>query len=92
MGIDAAALEAFDEELASGAHGYVDGMLVARHGRLVFERSYVHDYEALFVGRGRAGQYNYYDPDWHPWYRQGLLHSLQSVEGLGPRPARSSRS
>jgi CubicO group peptidase (beta-lactamase class C family) len=79
VGIDATALAAFDAELASGAHGYVDGMLVVRHGRLVFERSYLHDYDALFVGRGEPGQYNYYDPDWHPWYRKGLLHSLQSV-------------
>jgi CubicO group peptidase (beta-lactamase class C family) len=80
VGLDAAALEAMDAELASGAHGYVDGMLVVRHGRLVFERSYVHDYDALFVGRdAQPGVYNYYDPEWHPWYRRGLLHSLQSV-------------
>jgi CubicO group peptidase (beta-lactamase class C family) len=80
VGIDGAALAAFEEELASGTHGYVDGMLVVRHGRLVFERSYVHDYDALFVGHdAKPGIYNYYDPNWHPWYRKGLLHSLQSV-------------
>jgi len=74
-----AALDAFDAELASGAHGYVDCLLVTRRGRLVFERSYVHDYDALFAGRGEPGMYNYYDPDWHPWYRRGLLHTMQSV-------------
>jgi CubicO group peptidase (beta-lactamase class C family) len=25
------------------------------------------------------GQFNYYNPDWHPYYRRGDLHSLQSV-------------
>jgi len=80
MGLDAAQLEAFDAELASGAHGYVDGMLVVRRGHLVFEREYTHDYDALFVGHDEhPGLYNYYDPDWHPWYQKGLLHSLQSV-------------
>ncbi len=78
-GMDASVLEAFHQELASGKHGYVDGMLVIRHGRIVFEKSYEHDYEPLFAGKGEPGMYNYYDPDWHPFYRKGPLHTMQSV-------------
>ena len=37
-GLDAAALERLSGEFAAGKHGYVDCMLVIRHGRLVFER------------------------------------------------------
>ncbi len=46
-------LEALDREFASGDHGYVDSMLVIRHGRIAFERAYSHDYDRLFVGKGR---------------------------------------
>jgi CubicO group peptidase (beta-lactamase class C family) len=77
--VDAAVLEAFHQEIASGKHGYVDGMLVIRNGRVVFEKSYTHDYDRLFQGRGEPGLYNYYDPDWHPYYRKGPFHTMQSV-------------
>lgn len=79
-GLDAGALNALHQEFAAGRHGNVDGMLVARHGRIVFERSYVHDYDRLFVGQDQTrGPYNYYDPEWHPYYKRGRLHTLQSV-------------
>ena len=78
--MDSAALAALDSEFASGRHGYIDGMLIVRHGNVVFDRTYDHDYVKLFEGKDPArGPYNYYDPDWHPWYRKGDLHTLQSV-------------
>jgi len=79
VGLDAQALAALDQELASGRHGYIDGMLVIRHGRVAFERHYAHDYRALFAGKGAPWIYNYYDPDWHPFYKGTKLHTLQSV-------------
>ncbi|MCC7032709.1 MAG: serine hydrolase [Acidobacteria bacterium] len=79
-GLDPAVLTALHDEFAAGQHGYIDSMLVIRHGRLVFERSYTHDYKALFSRQPdqARGPYNYYDPDWHP-YRDGDLHTMQSV-------------
>jgi CubicO group peptidase (beta-lactamase class C family) len=78
--MDEGALSRIDAEFASGRHHYIDGMLVVRHGHLVFERSYEHDYDALFAGKDpQRGPYNYYDPDWHPYYQRGDLHTLQSV-------------
>jgi CubicO group peptidase (beta-lactamase class C family) len=79
VGLDAQALDALDRELAGGQHGYIDGMLVIRHGRVAFERHYAHDYRALFAGKGSPWIYNYYDPDWHPFYKGTKLHTLQSV-------------
>jgi len=80
-GLDPAALDAFDRELASGAHGYVDSMLVIRRGRVVYEKEYDHgkDYARLFAGKGKPGIYNYYDPGWHPFYKTTRLHTMQSV-------------
>jgi CubicO group peptidase (beta-lactamase class C family) len=80
-GLDRAPLDAFDRELASGAHGYVDSMLVIRHGRVVYEKWYDHskDYVRLFAGKGAPGIYNYYDPGWHPFYEGSRLHTMQSV-------------
>jgi CubicO group peptidase (beta-lactamase class C family) len=81
QGLDAAALESLSAELAAGKQGYVDGMLVIRHGRVVFERSYRQDYEALFAkAKDRHRDiYNYYDPAWHPFYQKTRLHTMQSV-------------
>ena len=80
-GLDRAALQAFDAELAAGKHGYVDSMLVIRHGRIAYEKTYdwSKEYARLFAGKGAPGIYNYYDPGWHPYYRNTRLHTMQSV-------------
>ena len=46
-------------------------MLVIRHGHVVFERAYPQDYEALFATAPDRHRdiYNYYDPEWHPFYK-----------------------
>ncbi|HEY1250554.1 MAG TPA: serine hydrolase, partial [Thermoanaerobaculia bacterium] len=79
--MNTAALSSFDAELASGKHGYVDSMLVIRHGQLVYEKTYDRskDYARLFAGKGAPGIYNYYDPGWHPYYKGTKLHTMQSV-------------
>jgi len=79
--MNSAPLDAFDRDLASGARGYVDSMLVIRHGRVVYEKTYHHaaDYARLFAGKGAPGIYNYYDPAWHPFYKGTRLHTMQSV-------------
>jgi CubicO group peptidase (beta-lactamase class C family) len=79
LGLDPRALQALDREIAGGQYGYVDGILLIRHGRIAFERHYAHDYDALFAGKGPPGLYNYYDPEWHPFYKRTALHTMQSV-------------
>ncbi len=80
QGMDGSVLAKFDAELARGEQGYVDGMLVIRNGRVIYEKSYRHDYRGLFatVPDRKPGIYNYYDPDWHPYYKGSDLHTLQS--------------
>jgi CubicO group peptidase (beta-lactamase class C family) len=79
-GLDPSALAALDGEFASGSRGQITGMLVIRHGRVVFEKTYKHDFDKLFEGRDPVrGPYNYYDPEWHPFYKHGALHTMQSV-------------
>src|SRR3954463_2280573 len=68
QGLNIAPLDALDAEFASGKHGYVDSMLVIRHGAVVYEKTYdwSKDYTRLSANRGEPGIYNYYDPGWHP--------------------------
>ena len=80
-GVDAAALAALDAEITAGRHGNIDGLLVIRHGKVVFERRYERDYVAQNPEPARVSHpYNYYDPRWHPWYHGNAeLHTMQSV-------------
>lgn len=89
VGLDSQALAELDSDIAAGRYGYVDSMLVIRGGQLVYDRSYRHDYDRIYGDdgaapgpahfRGPPGPYNYFDPWWHPFYRRGDLHTLQSV-------------
>jgi len=89
VGLDVRALAAFDAELKAGKYGYVDSMLVIRRGKLVFDRTYQNDYDRIYGTQASkpsplnstdpTGPYNYFNPWWHPYYRRGDLHSLQSV-------------
>jgi len=82
-------LLAFENDISSGKYGYVDGMLVTRNGKLIYRKSWKYDYDKIYGDYAKkpsalnaldpAGPYNYYNPWWHPFYRRGNLHSLQSV-------------
>ena len=89
VGLDAKILGALDADIAAGKYGYVDSMLVIRHGKIAFERTYKHDYDRIYGREAHApgplnahdfsGPYNYFNPWWHPFYRRGDLHTMQSV-------------
>src|SRR5262249_30040856 len=84
VGVDQSTLLVLDREIKEGKYGNVDGVLVIRCGKLIWERSYSRDYKALNGGRiwmqqPADGQYNYFNPDWHPFYRGSTLHTMQSV-------------
>ena len=53
VGLDRAKLDAIDAEFAAGTHGYVDSFLIVRHGRIVYERTYSHDYVKFLKARTR---------------------------------------
>ena len=89
VGLDAKVLAGLDSEITSGRYGNVDRILVIRHGRVALDKSYPHDYDRIYAdsvhvtgplnAHDESGPYNYYNPWWHPYYRRGNLHSLQSV-------------
>ncbi|MGH7710044.1 MAG: serine hydrolase domain-containing protein, partial [Gemmatimonadaceae bacterium] len=89
VGINVVVLDSIDSEITSGRYGYVDRMLVIRNARVVYDKSYKHDYDRIYQDSAKSssplnphhltGPYNYYHPWWHPYYRRGDLHTLQSV-------------
>ena len=88
LGIDEGPLKALDADFASGKYPLVDSMLVIRCGQLVFEQKYPHDYARIYskeahtvgpLNAHRTGPYNYFDPEWHPYYHGTDEHTMQSV-------------
>ena len=89
VGLSNASLSAIHQDIERGRYGYIDAFLVARQGKLVFERYYEHDYPSIYeqeaattgalVVNDPSGPYNYFNPWWHPYYRHTTLHSMQSV-------------
>jgi CubicO group peptidase (beta-lactamase class C family) len=88
-GLNAAVFDSLDREIRAGTYGYVDRMVVVRHGKLVVDQHYANDYDAAYGDSAKVksamnasdptGPYNYYASWWHPFYRRGTLHSEQSV-------------
>jgi CubicO group peptidase (beta-lactamase class C family) len=89
VGLNAAVLDSIRAEIDAGAYGQVDRMVIIRRGRLVVDETWTWDYDRIYGDSARVrsplnahdptGPYNYYNPWWHPMYRRGDLHSLQSV-------------
>ena len=88
-GFSKEALFSIHQDIEDGRYGYIDSFLVARHGKLIFEEYYEHDYPSIYgreaatpgplVVNDPSGPYNYFNPWWHPYYRNTTLHSMQSV-------------
>src|SRR5690349_19154254 len=67
--INRAVVDSIDSEIASGRYGYVDRMLIIRHGRVAFDKSYRQDYVSAYRdsvnktgalnGADPTGPYNY---------------------------------
>jgi CubicO group peptidase (beta-lactamase class C family) len=88
VGLDEAVLASFDADLAHGKYMLVDSFQVFRCGTEVFARKYAHDYGAIYGKEAKTkgplnarltGRYNYFDPDWHPFYHGTDMHTMQSV-------------
>jgi len=91
--LDLALLEKLHDEFKSMDHGYVDSFMLIQDGEIIFEKYYEVDYEyltrdkkteqALIMNKNYGGlatpQYNYYNPEWHPFYMDTKLHTIQSV-------------
>jgi CubicO group peptidase (beta-lactamase class C family) len=88
VGVDQESLESFDADLARGKYMLVDSFQVFRCGAEIFARNYAHDYSEIYGKEAKtkgplnarlAGPYNYFDPNWHPFYHGTDMHTMQSV-------------
>ncbi len=78
--LDCTFLDFLDKKIASAEYGYVDSMLIIRNGYIVYEKSYEHDYFKINYGKDSSPSlYNYFNPVYHPFYKETRLHTLQSV-------------
>jgi len=67
-------------DIAAGNYGLIDHFLLIRHGRVVADHHFEQDYASIASAYDTTNhQYNYDHPDWHPYYRNTDLHTLQSV-------------
>jgi CubicO group peptidase (beta-lactamase class C family) len=88
LGIDEDRLKALDADFASGKYPLVDSITVIRCGQLAYERKYSHDYAKIYYKEAHTkgplnahltGPYNYFDPEWHPYFQGSDEHTMQSV-------------
>ncbi len=79
-GVSGPELDAIHDDIGKGKYGLIDHFLVIRNGKMIYDQSYQQDYVTLSKQYDTARhQYNYDHPDWHPFYNNTQLHSLQSV-------------
>jgi CubicO group peptidase (beta-lactamase class C family) len=88
VGLDEKVLDALDKDLATGKFSLVDSFTVFRCGKKVYERTYPSDYAKIYGKQAKekgplnarlTGRYNYFDPDWHPYFHGTDMHTMQSV-------------
>jgi hypothetical protein len=92
VGWPADRLAALSAGIRGGAYGHVDRLVVVRDGRLVVDERYARDYREISRGRTSAigcgegctdpskmHEFNYFHPNWHPYYQGRDVHTLQSV-------------
>jgi hypothetical protein len=92
-GLNNLKIKTLSDEFRNGIHGYVDAFLLIKNGKIVHEEYYKNDYAELTknlkleqskimsenYGDAAKPIYNYFDPEWHPYYKNTDLHTIQSV-------------
>ncbi len=54
VGLDPKVLAKLDADIAAGTYGYSDTLLVIRHGKVAYERSYKHAYDEIYREQART--------------------------------------
>ena len=92
QGPDSSPFAALDKEIRDGVYGNVDRILVVRRGHAIVNHRYARDYRTISRGQvgpigcgegctdvSRMHEFNYFHPNWHPYYQGRDVHTLQSV-------------
>lgn len=79
-GINQLVIDSIHNEISDGKYGFVDHFLLIKNGKIIADQHYKHDYDSIMKLYDTTNyQYNYDHTDWHPYYNQSELHTLQSV-------------
>lgn len=75
-----AVIDSINLEIKNGQYGLIDRFMVIQNDVLLADFKYEQDYVSIAKNYDTTDyQYNYNHPNWHPYYRQTDLHTLQSV-------------
>ncbi len=75
-----AVIDSINSEINNGEYGLIDRFMVVQNEELLADFKYEQDYESIAQKYDTTNhQYNYNHPNWHPYYKQTELHTLQSV-------------
>ena len=80
-------------KIENGVYGNIDQLLLIKNGKLVLDQYFTNNYKNISKGKSgilgcgfstckdstEFGDYNYYHPNWHPYYQNQRIHTLQSV-------------
>lgn len=73
-------IDSINSEIINGDYGLIDRFMVIQNDTLLADFKYVQDYETIVQKYDTTNrQYNFNSTDWHPYYKQTELHTLQSV-------------
>ena len=81
------------KNVEKGYYGNVDRIFIVKNGKLVLDTLFENDYNVISkdksspIGCGYStcedstvfGEFNYYHPFWHPYYKGREIHTLQSI-------------
>lgn len=75
-----AVIDSINSEINNGDYGLIDRFMVIQNDKLLADFKYEQDYETIAKKYDTLNhQYNYNHPNWHPYYNQTNLHTLQST-------------
>lgn len=79
-GINQLVIDSIHNEITDGKYGLVDHFLLIKNGKIIADYHYQYDYDSIMRNYDTTNyQYNYDHINWHPYYNQSELHTLQSV-------------
>ena len=73
-------IDSVNQEIINGKYGLIDHFMLVCNGKVLADFNYKNDYESIAKKYDTTNhQYNYNHPNWHPYYKNTELHTLQSV-------------
>lgn len=75
-----AVIDSVNIEINNGEYGLIDRFMVVQNEKIIADFKYKQEYRSIAQKYDTTNhQYNYNHPDWHPYFKDTELHTLQSV-------------